>query len=129
MFTALSSMPSVRAKADWCLRWIDSPSVAFATRLVAFAIVEGVFFSSSFAALFWIRSRGLLHGLCMSNEFIARDEGMHTAFACLMTKYLERRADFEVVEAMVREAVDLEHKFFEGEYVRRLWITDDLTPC
>ena len=107
-------MPSVKAKADWCLRWIDAEEVSFATRLVAFAIVEGVFFCSSFAAIYWIRSRGLLPGLCMSNELIARDEGMHTAFACLLVEYIAQPAPEEVVVTMVREAVDLEQKFFEG---------------
>ncbi|TFK77829.1 ribonucleotide reductase, partial [Polyporus arcularius HHB13444] len=101
LFNALSVMPSVRAKADWCLRWIDSPSADFATRLVAFAIVECVFFSSSFAAIFWVRSRGLLPGLCLSNEFIARDEGLHTAFACLLAKYLEWPATYGTVEEMM----------------------------
>ena len=114
LFSALSTMPSVKAKADWCLRWIDAEEVSFATRLVAFAIVEGVFFCSSFAAIYWIRSRGLLPGLCMSNELIARDEGMHTAFACLLVEYIAQPAPEEVVVTMVREAVDLEQKFFEG---------------
>lgn len=115
LFGALASMPPVKAKADWCIRWMESQSVDFGTRLVAFAIVEGVFFSSSFAAIFWVRSRGLLPGLCMSNELIARDEGMHTSFACLLMKYLERRAKFEVVAEMMRGAVDLEQRFFAGE--------------
>lgn len=116
MFGALSTMPSVRAKADWCLRWIESENVDFGIRLVAFAIVEGVFFSSSFAAIFWIRSRGLLPGLCMSNELIARDEGMHTAFACLMTRHLKTTVPAAVVEEMMRDAVRLEQEFFRGQY-------------
>ena len=116
LFSALSTMPSVKAKADWCLKWIESPGAAFSTRLVAFAIVEGVFFSSSFAAIFWMRSRGVLPGLCMSNELIARDEGMHTAFACLLTRYLDEPAGSEIVEAMMKEAVELEHAFFDGEW-------------
>ena len=113
MFGALSTMPSVRAKADWCLRWIESENVDFGIRLVAFAIVEGVFFSSSFAAIFWIRSRGLLPGLCMSNELIARDEGMHTSFACLLYSMLSQRVAVEEVYEMVGEAVDLECAFFD----------------
>ncbi len=119
LFSALSTMPSVRAKADWCIRWIASPNEDFATRLVAFAIVEGVFFSSSFAAIFWIRSRGILPGLCMSNELIARDEGMHAAFACLLTSHILQKPSYEVVRAMMVEAVVLEHQFFEGSRARR----------
>lgn len=114
LFNALSTMPEVAAKAEWCMRWIDSTTAQFSTRLVAFAIVEGVFFSSSFAAIFWIRSRGLLPGLCMSNELIARDEGLHTRFACMLTRHLWRMPPFEVVRMMLTEAVDLETRFFEG---------------
>ncbi len=115
LFSALHTMPSVRAKADWCLRWINSTEANFATRLVAFAIVEGVFFSSSFAAIFWIRSRGILPGLCMSNELIARDEGMHARFACLLSGHLRKKASTDVVHSMLIEAVQLEHQFFEGQ--------------
>ena len=77
--------------------------------------ITGVFFSSSFAAIFWFRSRGMLPGLCASNELIARDEGMHTSFACLLWHHLEHRAPWEVVKCMLVEAVKLEQDFFEGE--------------
>ena len=117
LFSALSTMPSVKAKADWCLRWIESSTHGFETRLVAFAIVEGVFFSSSFAAIFWVRSRGLLPGLCMSNELIARDEGMHTAFACLLCRHMSQPPVADVVRRMMREAVELEDQFFKGERI------------
>ncbi|TFK85156.1 putative ribonucleoside-diphosphate reductase small chain B [Polyporus arcularius HHB13444] len=120
LFSALETMPSVRAKADWCIRWITSADADFATRLVAFAIVEGVFFSSSFAAIFWIRSRGLLPGLCMSNELIARDEGMHARFACILTGHLRKKATQDVVHSMMIEAVTLEHQFFEAALPRGL---------
>ena len=113
LFAALSTMPAVTAKAEWCIRWIASSTTDFATRLAAFAIVEGVFFSSSFAAIFWFRSRGLLPGLCTSNELIARDEGMHTSFACLLWHHLDHRTPREVVELMIVEAVKLEQDFFE----------------
>ncbi|RDX47457.1 putative ribonucleoside-diphosphate reductase small chain B [Lentinus brumalis] len=119
LFSALETMPSVRAKADWCIRWM-SADAPFARRLVAFAIVEGVFFSSSFAAIFWMRSRGLLPGLCMSNELIARDEGMHARFACTLTRHLRNKASHEVVRNMVFEAVLLEHQFFEAALPRGL---------
>ncbi|KAI0697954.1 putative ribonucleoside-diphosphate reductase small chain B [Cerioporus squamosus] len=120
LFSGLSTMPSVKAKADWCIRWMTSADDTFAIRLVAFAIVEGVFFSSSFAALFWIRSRGLLPGLCTSNELIARDEGMHTRFACLLTRHLIVKAPRDVVYNMMTEAVELEHQFFEAALPRGL---------
>lgn len=118
MFAAIETMPTVKAKADWCLRWIESPDSIFAVRLVAFAIVEGVFFSSSFAAIFWTRSRGLMPALCHSNELIARDEGMHTEFACLLFRHLVHKPAAELVYRMVDEAVQLEHAFFEGENER-----------
>ncbi|RPD67671.1 putative ribonucleoside-diphosphate reductase small chain B [Lentinus tigrinus ALCF2SS1-7] len=114
LFTALSNMSPVTAKAEWCLRWIASSSRTFGERLVAFAIVEGVFFSSSFAAIFWVRSRGLLPGLCQSNELIARDEGMHTSFACLLSRHLYHQAAWEQVRVMIEEAVSLEKDFFRA---------------
>ncbi len=114
LFSAIDTIPAVKAKADWCIRWIESPDSSFATRLVAFAIVEGIFFSSSFAAIFWVRSRGLMPGLCQSNELIARDEGMHTSFACLLYHHLITRLDGDDVQRMVAEAVELEHAFFAG---------------
>ncbi|KAI0717707.1 putative ribonucleoside-diphosphate reductase small chain B [Cerioporus squamosus] len=120
LFSALSTMPSVKAKAAWCLHWIDAPDIDFATRLIAFAIVEGIFFSSSFAVIFWFRSRALLPGLCMSNELIARDEGIHTTFACVLSGHLHHRAPFEVVRGMVMEAVQLEQRFFEAALPRAL---------
>ncbi len=118
LFAAIDTIPAVKAKADWCIRWMQSPTSSFATRLVAFAIVEGIFFSSSFAAIFWIRSRGLMPGLTQSNELIARDEGMHTSFACLLYRHLVERLDDDVVRTMVAEAVELEHAFFAGESVQ-----------
>ncbi|RDX51346.1 putative ribonucleoside-diphosphate reductase small chain B [Lentinus brumalis] len=120
LFSALSTMPSVKAKADWCLRWINAPEIDFATRLVAFAIVEGIFFSSSFAVIFWFKSRGLLPGLCMSNELIARDEGLHTLFACVLMNHLQRKAPFDAVRTMISEAVQLEQRFFEAALPRSL---------
>ncbi len=118
LFAAIDTVPAVKAKADWCIRWMESPDSTFATRLVAFAIVEGIFFSSSFAAIFWIRGRGLMPGLCQSNELIARDEGMHTSFACLLYHHLVARLDNSAVQTMVAEAVELEHAFFAGTQVR-----------
>ncbi len=115
LFAAIETLPAVKDKADWCLRWIDDAHASFAVRLVAFAIVEGVFFSSSFAAIFWIRSRGLMPALTQSNELIARDEGMHTSFACLLYDHLIDKPADSVVRQMVEEAVKLEHAFFVCE--------------
>ena len=85
LFHAMSTIPAVAKKADWALKWIGSGS-GFAERLVAFAAVEGVFFSGSFCAIFWLKKRGLMPGLTFSNELISRDEGLHTDFACLLYK-------------------------------------------
>ncbi|TFK81784.1 putative ribonucleoside-diphosphate reductase small chain B [Polyporus arcularius HHB13444] len=121
LFSAIETMPAVKAKAEWCLRWIESADANFGTRLVAFAIVEGVFFSSSFAAIFWIRSRGLMPALTQSNELISRDEGMHTSFACLLYSHLVERPEDHLVRQMVREAVGLEHDFFASALPRPLF--------
>ncbi len=113
LFCAIETMPAVKAKADWCMRWIESADSTFGTRLVAFAIVEGIFFSSSFAAIFWLRTRGLMPGLTQSNELIARDEGLHTSFACLLLTHLHQRPSAETVRRMIVQAVELEKDFFE----------------
>ncbi|KAI0708390.1 putative ribonucleoside-diphosphate reductase small chain B [Earliella scabrosa] len=102
----------VKAKADWCLRWIEDRGKPFTLRLIAFAAVEGIFFSSSFAAIFWLRGRGLMPGLCHSNELISRDEGMHMKFACLLYHVMGGGVSKEVVEELVTEAVQLERAFF-----------------
>ena len=80
LFGAVDTIPSVKRKADWCLKWFDSTAYSFGTRVIAFAIVEGIFFSSSFAAIFWMRARGLLSGLCHLNEIIMREEGQNMEF-------------------------------------------------
>ncbi|KAH9889760.1 putative ribonucleoside-diphosphate reductase small chain B [Cubamyces lactineus] len=108
LFSAISTVPAIKAKADWCFRWIEDTQQPFATRIIAFAAVEGIFFSSSFAAIFWLKSRGLLPGLGHTNELISRDEGLHTQFACLLHHHLIDRANSETINAIVREAVDLE---------------------
>ena len=114
LLAAISSVPSIQAKAEWALRWIADTSRPFGDRLIAFAVVEGVFFSSAFAGIFWLRSRGIMPGLCHANELIARDEGMHTAFACLLLGHLECPPPASVAHAIVRDAVSLELEFFEG---------------
>jgi ribonucleoside-diphosphate reductase subunit M2 len=106
-----STVPCIRKKADWALRWISDKNSTFATRLIAFAVVEGIFFSGSFASIFWLKKRGLMPGLTFSNELISRDEGMHTDFACLLFSLLKNRPSKEVVLSIITEAVDLEKEF------------------
>ncbi|PIL26237.1 hypothetical protein GSI_11992 [Ganoderma sinense ZZ0214-1] len=114
LFDAVNTFPAVGGKALWCLKWFDRAAYPFPVRLIAFAVVEGVFFSSSFAAIFWIRSRGLLPGLCHSNEMIMRDEGQHVEFACELYSMLGDKVAPAVAHAMVREAVVLEQEFFRS---------------
>jgi ribonucleotide reductase beta subunit family protein with ferritin-like domain len=111
LFKAIDTVPSIKQKADWAIKWIQS-SDSFATRLVAFAAVEGIFFSGSFCCIYWLNERGIMPGLCKSNEFIARDEGMHTDFACLLYKnYIKNKlTDIEIHE-IIKEAVDIESYF------------------
>lgn len=110
LFDAVSTIDCVRVKAEWAQKWMkrDRP---FASRLVAFAAVEGIFFSGSFCAIFWLRKRGLMHGLCYSNELIARDEGLHTSFACLIFSKLENRPSEAEVHGIIREALVCEKLF------------------
>ncbi len=109
LFHAIDTVPAVKRKAEWALRWIDNGS--FAERLVAFAAVEGIFFSGSFCSIFWLKKRGLMPGLTFSNELISRDEGMHCEFACLLYKMLENRLSEEQVHGIIRDAVEIEKEF------------------
>ncbi len=110
-FRAIQNVPCVAKKAEWAQRWIESTEEDFATRLVGFAIVEGIFFSGSFCAIFWLKQRGLMPGLTLSNEFIARDEGMHTDFACALYEEIERKLPKAKVHKIIREAVKIEKEF------------------
>ena len=110
LFQAITSIPSIKEKANWAMRWFDA-SRPFAERLLAFACVEGIFFSGSFCAIFWLKKRGLLPGLCFSNELISRDEGLHLEFAIELFKLLKRRPSQETVHEIVREAVAIEKSF------------------
>lgn len=114
LFTAVQSVPVIRAKAEWSIRWIEDSTNNFATRLIAFAAVEGIFFSSSFASIYWFKTRGLMPGTCFSNELISRDEGMHTRFACLLLRHIIARPTESVVHQIVLEAVELEKAFVKG---------------
>ncbi len=110
MFSAIKTVPCIQKKADWARRWISGDQT-FATRLVAFACVEGIFFSSSFAAIYWIKKRGLMPGLTLSNEFISRDEALHTEFAIMLYSKLLEKPDKMIVQNIVREAVEIEKEF------------------
>ncbi len=110
LFNALRNLECVSKKGQWALRWIEhAPS--FAHRLIAFAAVEGIFFSGSFCAIFWLKKRGLMPGLTFSNELISRDEGMHCDFACLLYSMLEHPLDGAEVQAIITEAVVFEKEF------------------
>ncbi|KAM4791972.1 ribonucleoside-diphosphate reductase subunit M2 B isoform 1-T1 [Cyanocitta cristata] len=111
LFNAIETMPCVKKKADWALKWIEDQESTFGERVVAFAAVEGIFFSGSFAAIFWLKKRGLMPGLTFSNELISRDEGLHCDFACLMFHYLVNRPSEERVREIIVNAVEIEQEF------------------
>ena len=104
-------MPCVAKKADWALQWINSQEASFSERVVAFAAVEGIFFSGSFAAIFWLKKRGLMPGLTFSNELISRDEGLHCDFACLMFSHVKHKPSEEQVRGIITDAVRIEQEF------------------
>ena len=111
LFRAIETIPSIKLKGDWACKWIQG-SDSFATRLVAFAAVEGIFFSGSFCCIYWLNESGRLPGLCKSNDFIARDEGMHTDFACLLyTKYITNKLSDAEIHSIISEAVAIETEF------------------
>lgn len=109
-FRAIDEIPCIRKKAEWALKWIES-SEDYATRLLGFACVEGIFFSGSFCAIYWVKKRGLLPGLTFSNELISRDEGLHTEFAVTLYHKLVNKLSKERVHEIIREAVEIESEF------------------
>ncbi|KAN0094629.1 Ribonucleotide reductase, small chain domain containing protein, partial [Tylopilus felleus] len=111
LFDTMDTILCVKCKADWALQWISDQHSMFAKRLVAFAAVEGIFFSGLFASIFWLKKRGLMPGLMFSNELISRDEGMHTDFACLLFSHLKWRPHPDVVHQMLTEAVKIGQEF------------------
>lgn len=111
LFQATQTIPCVKQKAEWAQRWIESKEENFATRLIGFAVVEGIFFSGSFCAIYWLKQRGLMPGLTTSNEFIARDEGLHTDFACALYEEIEKKVPKAKVHKIIREAVKIEKQF------------------
>lgn len=118
LFHATSNFSCIKKKADWALKWIGDTSSNFATRLVGFACVEGIFFSSSFASIYWIKKRGLMPGLTFSNELISRDEALHTEFAILLYSKLTTKLPEESLHKIIKEAVEIE----------KVFITESL-PC
>jgi ribonucleotide reductase beta subunit family protein with ferritin-like domain len=118
LFKAIDNFPCITTKAKWAEKWIGDDDASFASRLIAFACVEGIFFSSSFASIYWIKKRGLMPGLTLSNEFISRDEALHTEFAILLYSKLQKRVPKERALEIIKEATEIEKTF----------ITDSL-PC
>lgn len=126
LLNAMDTVPSVQKKANWALKWMaaDAP---YAQRLVAFAAVEGIFFSGSFCAIFWLKKRGLMPGLTFSNELISRDEGLHTDFACLLYKQIVNKLDAATVTAIITDAVKCEKEFIcEALPVSLIGMNDNL---
>jgi ribonucleoside-diphosphate reductase subunit M2 len=118
LFKAIDNFPCIKKKADWAIKWINDNRSNFATRLIAFACVEGIFFSGSFCSIYWLKKRGVMPGLTFSNELISRDEGMHTDFAVLLFKKLVKKPKKSKIIEIIKEAVEIEKEF----------ITDAL-PC
>ena len=111
LFNAIEFVPCIKAKADWCFKWINDKTSSFAQRLLAFAIVEGVFFSGAFASIFWLKEKGVMPGLAFSNELISRDEALHVEFAVLLYSTIANRVPMDVVHQMFQEAVRVEKEF------------------
>jgi len=111
LFNAIETMPTVMKKAQWALRWTDANHASFGERLIAFAAVEGIHFSGSFCALYWLKQKGLMKGLTFSNELISRDEGLHRDFACMLHSKLNKQVSPEVALSIITEAVDIEKEF------------------
>jgi ribonucleotide reductase beta subunit family protein with ferritin-like domain len=111
LFEAINNFPCIKKKADWSIKWINDNRSSFATRLIAFACVEGIFFSGSFCSIYWLKKRGLMPGLTFSNELISRDEGMHTDFAVLLFSKLEKKPKKAKILDILKDAVKIEKEF------------------
>lgn len=110
LFNAIETIPCVKRKADWALRWISTGT--FAEKLIAFAVVEGIFFSGSFCSIFWLRKRALMNGLCMANDLISRDEGSHRDFACMLYKnHISEKFTYEQILEIILPALEIEKEF------------------
>ncbi|CCU55945.1 ribonucleotide reductase class Ia beta subunit [Choristoneura rosaceana entomopoxvirus 'L'] len=114
LFKAIENIPSIKKKADWAINWILDDKLMFGARIIAFACVEGIFFSSSFASIFWLKKRGLMPGLTFSNEFISRDEGLHTDFACLLyANHIKYKLSKNNIIMIIKQAVEIEKEFID----------------
>jgi ribonucleoside-diphosphate reductase subunit M2 len=111
LFNALEYFPCIQKKSDWAQKWINDNRSSFATRLIAFACIEGIFFSGAFCSIYWLKKRGLMPGLTFSNELISRDEALHTEFAILLYKKLQKKLPKSRIHEIVKEAVDIESEF------------------
>lgn len=111
LFHSIDNFPCIKKKADWAQKWINDKKSSFATRLVAFACIEGIFFSGAFCSIFWLKTKGLMPGLCFSNELISRDEALHTEFAILLYTRLNNKISKKKVTEIVKNAVDIEIEF------------------
>lgn len=111
LFEALNNYPCIKKKGDWAIKWINDKRSSFAARLVAFACVEGIFFSGAFCSIYWLKKRGLMPGLTFSNELISRDEGMHTDMAVMLFHKLNKKLNKQKIKEIVKEAVTIEKEF------------------
>ena len=111
LFDAVNNFPCIKKKADWAIKWINDENSSFATRLIAFACVEGIFFSGAFCSIYWLKKRGKMPGLTFSNELISRDEALHTEFAILLYNKLKNKLTKETVLDLIKEAVEIEREF------------------
>ena len=126
LFNAIDTIPAIKKKAEWAIKWINSES--FVDRLIAFAAVEGIFFSGSFCSIFWLKKRGLMPGLTFSNELISRDEGMHCDYAChLFNEHIENKISPERIKEIICGALEIEKEFIlEALPVRLIGMNSDL---
>jgi len=111
LFSAIDNFPCIKKKSDWAQKWIKDNRSSFATRLVAFACIEGIFFSGAFCSIYWLKKRGLMPGLTFSNELISRDEALHTEFAVLLYSKLQKKINKSRIHEIIKEAVDIEIEF------------------
>ena len=127
LFNAVDNIASIKKKADWAVRWINDKDSSFAHRIVAFAAVEGIFFSGAFCSIFWLKDQGKMPGLTFSNELISRDEGLHTEFAVLVYKSLKNKLDINTINKIIIEAVEIEKEFIiEAIPCRLIGMNSDL---
>jgi ribonucleotide reductase beta subunit family protein with ferritin-like domain len=127
LFKAIDNFPCIRKKADWAIKWINDKRSSFATRLIAFACIEGIFFSGAFCSIFWLKKRGLMPGLTFSNELISRDEALHTEFAILLYSKLVKKLSKSKIVEIIKDAVEIEKEFIcEALPCRLIGMNSDL---